>query len=77
MMPAPMYLRRNSSSETLCGMSLLTSFSICGMNQMRISVLVTLNMVWNVASTKVRRSGFSTPASASTPTRRQAVRTKG
>ena len=55
MKPAVMKCRRkSSSSSTFFGlMTQHTKRSICGMNQMRINVLATLNVVWKAASTKV------------------------
>ena len=55
MKPAVMKCRRkSSSSSTRLGlMTQHTKRSICGMNQMRMNVLATLNDVWNAASTNV------------------------
>ena len=55
MKPAVMKCRRkSSSSSTRLGlMTQHTNFSICGMNQIRMNVLATLNVVWKAASTKL------------------------
>ena len=62
MMPVVMKRRRKSSSSPSAFLGLMmrhTSFSICGMNQMRMVVLATLKQVWKAASTNDSLAAFS------------------
>ena len=54
-----------------------TSFSICGMNQIRIAVLITLKHVWNVARAKESWVGLCSEALGSRPTMPHTIRTNG
>ena len=79
MIPLLINCRRNSSScSSLRGLIIQhTSFSIWGMNQMRMAVLIKLKAVWKAASAKESCVGDWLSAMGSRPTRPQTIRTKG